>query len=93
MIWPKGCYILPERIFDFIVFNGYGSSFCLGGQKSLKSPKSAFTPKRGLIWTPDPDGASFLFGGQPKVSPKPEKSTLSPNSTFGYGQNFQQRDD
>ena len=45
IIWPEHCYEPPKRIFDSFDFYGYGSRFCLRGQKSLKSPYLAFTPK------------------------------------------------
>ena len=68
---PKHCYEPPKRIFESFDFYGNGSRFCLSGQKSLKSPILAFTPKQGLIWTQDPNGPSFAIRGQPKASPRP----------------------
>ena len=62
---------VTKRILDSLEFDGNGSSFCLCGQKTLKLSKLAFTPKRGLIWTQDPDGPSFPFGGHINISPNP----------------------
>ena len=58
----------PKKIFDSLDFYGNGSSFCLSGQKSLKSLKLEFAPKQGLIWTSEPDGSPFPTGGHLKVS-------------------------